>query len=129
MMLLNFLRLTLWAYNYSSTMFPNLLKVTELLTIKFSENPSYLKSKFSILPQVLWISKFWGSTSRLLVEHLWSPEQWLGTTALAYVLYIAYRHIFSQTFRDILIFLDVPLWRGGPGMSVKRGVEACLFLD
>ena len=32
----------------------------------------------------MWISNIWGSTSRLLAEHLWSPEQWLGTTGLTY---------------------------------------------
>ena len=32
---------------------------------------------------MLRISNFWGSTSRLLAEHLWSPEQWLGTTDLS----------------------------------------------
>ena len=29
----------------------------------------------------MWTSNFSGSTTKLLAEHLWSPEQWLGTTA------------------------------------------------
>ena len=33
---------------------------------------------------MLGISNFWESTQKLLVEHLWSPEQWLGTADLEY---------------------------------------------
>ena len=62
--------------------FPNLLKVAEHLTIKLSENPSYLESNFIFKHNILWISNFSGSTSKLLTEHLWSPDQWLGPTGL-----------------------------------------------
>ena len=53
----------------SSPVFPNLLKIAEHLTIKLLENPSYLKSNFIIQHNILWISNFSGSTTRLLVEH------------------------------------------------------------
>ena len=66
----------------SMAVFPNLLKIAEDLTIKLSENPSNLESNFIFKYNIQWISNFSGSTSKLLEEHLWSPEQWLGTTAL-----------------------------------------------
>ena len=71
-----------WSLLSSDSVFPKLLKVAEHLKIKLLENPSYLQSKFIFQHNILGISNFWGSTSRLLVEHLWSPEQWLGTTGL-----------------------------------------------
>ena len=67
-------RRLLWDLN---TVFPNLLKVAEHLTIKLSENPSYLVSNFIFKHNILWISNFSVSTSKLLAEHLWSREQWL----------------------------------------------------
>ena len=69
---------------YFRAVFPNLLMVAEHLTIKSSKNPSYLVSNFIFKHNILWISNFSGSTSKLLAEHLWSPDKWLGTTGLEY---------------------------------------------
>ena len=40
--------------------------------------------KLQFLASSIVDSKSLGSTSRLLAEHLWSPEQWLGTTGLGF---------------------------------------------
>ena len=55
---------------------PNLLKFAEHLTVRRLENTSCLKA------DNVEDCNFLGGTSRLLKEHLWSPEQWLGNTAL-----------------------------------------------
>ena len=45
------------------------------------ENPSYLEWNFPFFSKKCRVFQiFLGSTLRLLAEHLWSPEQWLGTT-------------------------------------------------
>ena len=58
--------------------FPNLLKVAEHPTIKLLENSSYLDWNFIFWHSMLCMLNFLGSTSSLLAEHLWSPEQLLG---------------------------------------------------
>ena len=45
-----------------------------------------LRRKFNFNCNMLIILTFAGSTSRMLREHLWSPEQWLGTTDLQYII-------------------------------------------
>ena len=65
-------------------MFPNLLKVEEHLTIKLSDNPSYLESNFIFLASSFVDFKIFGEHFKAAHGALVSPEQWLGTTALVY---------------------------------------------
>ena len=43
--------------------------------------------------------------------------------------YIVHTDTFQSNFLTDLHFLDDPSWRRGPWMSVKRRVEACIFLN
>ena len=62
--------------------FPKLLRVAMHLTIKVVGKSFINRRKNNFYYEMVIILTLSGSTLRQAREHLWSSEQWLGTTAL-----------------------------------------------